>query len=136
MLTRRILAAADVTRILAAAEAEAHRNHWAVTIAICDDGGHLLALKRLDGVAPIAAYIAPEKARTAALGRRDTAVYEKMINEGRTSFLSAPVLAGMLEGGIPLTVDGQVVGAIGVSGVRSSEDAQIARAGAAAVEHP
>ena len=133
MFTKTHLGADDVALILAAAEAEARRNAWAVTIAICDDGGHLLALKRLDGVAPISAHIAPEKARTAALGRRDSAVYEKMINEGRVSFLSAPVLAGMLEGGVPIVLDGQVAGAIGVSGVTSSEDAQVARAGIAAL---
>ncbi|MFZ4760447.1 MAG: heme-binding protein [Burkholderiaceae bacterium] len=133
MFTKTHLGADDVALILAAAEAEARRNAWAVTIAICDDGGHLLALKRLDGVAPISAHIAPEKARTAALGRRDSAVYEKMINEGRVSFLSAPVLAGMLEGGVPIVLDGQVAGAIGVSGVKSSEDAQVARAGIAAL---
>jgi glc operon protein GlcG len=133
MITKMALGAEDVARVLAAAETEARTHHWAVTIAVCDDGGHLLALKRLDGVAPISAYIAPEKARTAAMGRRDSGVYEKMINEGRVSFLSAPVLAGMLEGGVPIVVSGQVVGAVGVSGVKSSEDAQIARAGIAAL---
>lgn len=133
MLTKTMLAAADVATVLAAAEAEARANNWAVTIAVCDDGGHLLALKRLDGVAPISAYIAPEKARCAALGRRDSGVYEKMINEGRVSFLSAPMMSGMLEGGVPVVVGGQVVGAVGVSGVKSTEDAQIARAGIAAL---
>jgi glc operon protein GlcG len=120
-------------RIAAAAEAEATRNNWAVTIAIVDDGGHLLWLQRLDGAAPISAEIAPAKARTAALGRRESKVYEDMINQGRMSFLSAPVLQGMLEGGVPIMVDGQCVGAVGVSGVKSSEDAQIARAGIAAL---
>jgi glc operon protein GlcG len=133
MQNRPMLEAADVARMMAAAEAEASRHGWAVTIAICDDGGHLLALKRLDGVAPVSVYIAPEKARTAALGRRDSAVYERMINEGRVSFLSAPILAGMLEGGVPVTVGAQVVGAVGVSGVKSNEDAQIARAAVAAL---
>ncbi len=133
MFTKTMLSADDVTTVLAAAEAEARTNNWAVTIAVCDDGGHLLAMKRLDGVAPISAYIAPEKARCAALGRRDSGVYEKMINEGRVSFLSAPVMAGMLEGGVPIVVGGQVVGAVGVSGVKSSEDAQIACAGIAAL---
>ena len=128
-----MLEAADVAKILAAAHAEAVKNAWPVTIAVCDEGGHLLALTRLDGVAPISAYIAPEKARCAALGRRDSGVYEKMINEGRVSFLSAPLLAGMLEGGVPILVDGQCVGAVGVSGVKSSEDAQIAKAGVAAL---
>jgi len=133
MFTKTMLSADDVATVLAAAEAEARTNNWAVTVAVCDDGGHLLAMKRLDGVAPISAYIAPEKARCAALGRRDSGVYEKMINEGRVSFLSAPVMAGMLEGGVPIVVGGQVVGAVGVSGVKSNEDAQIARAGIAAL---
>jgi uncharacterized protein GlcG (DUF336 family) len=133
MISKMMLSAEDVGRIVAAAEAEARRHNWAVTIAVCDDGGHLLALKRLDGVAPISAYIAPEKARASALGRRESAVYEKMINDGRVSFLSAPLLQGMLEGGVPIVVSGQVVGAVGVSGVKSSEDAQIAKAGIAAL---
>jgi glc operon protein GlcG len=97
-----------------------------------DDGGHLLGLVRLDGCAPVGAYIAPEKARTSALGRRESKVYEDMINGGRTAFLSAP-LAGSLEGGVPVIVDGQVIGAVGVSGVKADQDAQIARAGAAAL---
>jgi uncharacterized protein GlcG (DUF336 family) len=122
-----------VKRIAAAAEGEAQRHAWTVSIAIVDDGGHLLWLQRLDGAAPISAHIAPAKARTAALGRRESRVYEEMINQGRMSFLSAPDLQGMLEGGVPILVDGQCVGAVGVSGVKSSEDAQIARAGIAAL---
>jgi glc operon protein GlcG len=122
-----------VKRIAAAAEGEAQRHAWTVSIAIVDDGGHLLWLQRLDGAAPISAHIAPAKARTAALGRRESRVYEEMINQGRMSFLSAPDLHGMLEGGVPILVDGQCVGAVGVSGVKSGEDAQIARAGIAAL---
>jgi uncharacterized protein GlcG (DUF336 family) len=117
----------------AAAEAEALKNQWAVTIAIVDAGGHLLWLQRLDGAAAVSAAIAPAKARTSALGRRETKVYEEMINGGRTSFLSAPLIDGMLEGGVPILVDGHCVGAVGVSGVKSNEDAQIARAGIAAL---
>ncbi|MFN9212890.1 MAG: heme-binding protein [Betaproteobacteria bacterium] len=132
MMTKNVLGADDVKRIAAAAEAEAKKNHWPVTIAIADDGGHLLWLQRMDGAAASSAYIAPEKARTAALGRRESKVYEDMINQGRTSFLSVPLL-GMLEGGVPIVVDGQVVGAVGVSGVKSAEDAQVARAGIAAL---
>jgi uncharacterized protein GlcG (DUF336 family) len=123
----------DVRAMAAAAEAEAAKNGWAVTFAIVDDGGHLLWLQRLDGAAPISAEVAPAKARTAALGRRESKVYEDMINQGRTSFLSAPALQGMLEGGVPVLVDGQCAGAVGVSGVKSSEDAQIARAAIAAL---
>ena len=132
MQTKKVLTADDVKAIAIAAEAEAKKNNWAVTIAIVDDGGHLLWLRRLDGAPPISAYIGPEKARSAAMGRRETKVYEDMINQGRTSFLSAP-LQGMLEGGVPIVVDGQVIGAVGVSGVKSIEDAQIAKAGIAAL---
>jgi uncharacterized protein GlcG (DUF336 family) len=128
-----VLGLDDVRAIAAAAEAEALKNQWAVTIAIVDAGGHLLWLQRLDGAAPVSAAIAPAKARTAALGRRETKVYEDMINGGRTAFLSAPLIDGMLEGGVPVLVDGHCVGAVGVSGVKSTEDAQIARAGIAAL---
>ena len=121
------------TRKFAEAEAEALKNNWAVTIAIVDEGGHLLWLQRLDGAPAISAHIAPAKAHTAALGRRESKVYEDVINGGRTSFLSAPVIAGMLEGGVPVLKDGQCLGAVGVSGVKSSEDAQVARAGIAAL---
>jgi len=123
----------DVRVIAAAAEAEARRQGWAVTIAIVDDGAHLLWLHRLDGAAPVSAQIAPAKARAAALGRRESRLYEEMINQGRISFLSAPGLDGLLEGGVPIVVAGQCVGAVGVSGVKSSEDAQVARAGIAAL---
>jgi uncharacterized protein GlcG (DUF336 family) len=132
MKTKKMLTHDEARRIAAAAEVEAKKNNWAVTIAIVDDGGHLLWLQRLDGAPPISAYIGPEKARAAALGRRETKIYEDMINNGRTAFLSAP-LSGMLEGGVPIVVDGETVGAVGVSGVKSSEDAQIARAGIAAL---
>src|SRR4051794_16074328 len=130
-----VLSRDDVARILQHARAEAEANHWAVTIVIVDDGGHPLALERLDGAAPVSAYIATDKARTSALGRRSSQSYEEMINTGRTSFLSAP-LSGMLEGGVPIVVEQQVVGAIGVSGVKSAQDAQVANAGAASVATP
>src|ERR1700750_3070561 len=110
MQSKPVLTVVEATRILAAARAEAEKNAWPVTIAVVDDGGHLLSLLRLDGCAPIGAYIAPEKARTAALGRRESKQYEDMINGGRTAFLSAPVLSGTLEGGVPVIVDGQVIG--------------------------
>lgn len=132
MKTKPALTLEDARTIATAAEAEAVKNGWAVCIAVVDDGGHLLCLNRLDGAAPISAQIAPAKARTAALGRRESKVYEDMINGGRNSFLSAP-LEGMLEGGVPIVAEGQHVGAVGVSGVKSSEDAQIARAGIAAM---
>jgi glc operon protein GlcG len=133
MQSKLVLTHDDVKKIAAAAEAEAVANKWPVVISIVDEGGHLLWLQRLDGVAPISVYIAPAKAKTAALGRRESKIYEDMINNGRMSFMSAPQLEGMLEGGVPIVVDGQVVGAVGVSGVKSGEDAQIAKAGIAAL---
>ncbi|MBQ0935937.1 heme-binding protein [Ideonella paludis] len=133
MKTKPFLSHDDVVTLLNGARAEAQKNQWAVTIAVVDDGGHLLGHYRLDGAAPMSARMAPAKARTAALGRRETKVYEDMINNGRTAFLSAPDLDGMLEGGVPVLVDGHVVGAVGVSGVKSTEDAQIAKAGISAL---
>ncbi|HBI82152.1 heme-binding protein [Orrella sp. NBD-18] len=133
MKTKAVLTDADVSKMLAAAKACANQNKWAVTIAIVDDGGHLLGLQRLDGAPPVSSHIAPAKANTAALGQRETKVYEDVINNGRMAFLSAPTISGMLEGGVPIVIDGMVIGAVGVSGVKSSEDAEIARAGIAAL---
>lgn len=133
MKSKPVLSASDVKQILQAAEAHALENQWAVTIAVTDDGGHLLGMLRLDGAPPVSAHIAPAKAHTAAVGRRDTKVYEDIINGGRYAFLSAPMVEGMLEGGVPVVVEGQVVGAVGVSGVQSQQDAAIARAGIAAL---
>ncbi|MFM0721508.1 heme-binding protein [Paraburkholderia strydomiana] len=129
MQMKPVLGIAEATRILEAARDEAQRNGWAVAIAVVDDGGHPLALVRLDGTAPVSSYISQEKARTAALGRRESKAYEDMINGGRTAFLSAPLVA-TLEGGVPVIVDGQVIGAVGVSGVKPDQDAQVAKAGA------
>jgi glc operon protein GlcG len=128
MQTKSVLGLTEIDAIMAAARAEALKHGWAVAIALVDDGGHALALVRLDGASPASAAIAMEKARTSALGRRESKAYEDMINGGRTAFLSAP-LAGTLEGGVPVIVDGQVVGAVGVSGVKSEQDAQVAKAG-------
>jgi uncharacterized protein GlcG (DUF336 family) len=133
MQTKPVLTLEDIKKIAAGAEAEAVANGWKVVIAICDDGGHPLWLQRLDGAAPVSAHIAPAKARTAALGRRESKIYEDMINNGRVSFARAPERDGMLEGGVPIVVNGEVVGAVGVSGVKSAEDAQIAKAGIAAL---
>ncbi|WP_372873769.1 heme-binding protein [Pseudomonas sp.] len=130
MQSKAVLGQAEVARVLAAARAEAQQHNWAVSIAVVDDGGHPLAFERLDGCAPIGTYIATEKARSAALGRRETKGYEDMVNGGRSAFLSAPLLTS-LEGGVPLIVDGQVIGAVGVSGVKAEQDAQVAKAGVA-----
>jgi len=128
MKSKAVLTQTEVQQILNAARTEAQNNQWAVTIAIVDDGGHPLALERLDDCPPVSAYIATEKARTSALGRRESKNYEEMVNGGRPSFLSAPLLI-CLEGGVPIIVDGQVIGAVGVSGVTAPQDAQVARAG-------
>ena len=133
MQTKPFLTLDDVKKIAAGAEAEARANNWNVVISVVDDGGHLLWLQRMDGAAPISSQIAPAKARTAAVGRRESKIYEDMINNGRVSFLSAPGLDGLLEGGVPVVVEGHYVGAVGVSGVKSSEDVQIAKAGIAAL---
>jgi len=133
MKQKSFLSAADCRRIGAAASAHAQAMQWAVAIAVVDDGGHLLWFERLDDAAPISAHICQAKARTAALGRKESRAYEEMINGGRVSFLSAPLLEGMLEGGVPILVDGHCVGAVGVSGVKSTEDVQVARAGIAAL---
>ncbi|CAD0261105.1 hypothetical protein F6476_01170 [Pseudomonas umsongensis] len=132
MQSKPILTQKEVTRILAAGRAEAQQNLWPVTIVVVDDGGHPLSLERLDGCAAIGAYIATEKARSAALGRRETKGYEEMVNGGRTAFISAPLLTS-LEGGVPIVVEGHVVGAVGVSGVKGEQDAQIAKAAATAL---
>lgn len=133
MKTKPTLTHDDTAAILAAAKAEALKNQWAVSIAVTDDGGHLLGYLRLDGAPPMSATIAPGKARAAALARRETRLLEEMINTGRVSFLSAPGMDALLEGGVPILVDGQCAGAVGVSGVKSTEDAQIAKAGIAAL---
>lgn len=133
MLSKPVLTLEEANRMIDAAFAEADKNEWKVTVAVVDDGGHILAMRRMDSCAPIASYIAPQKARSAALGRRDTSEFEAMINGGRTAFLSAPEVSGLLEGGVPLKVEGQVVAAIGVSGVKPDQDAQVAKAGIAAL---
>ncbi|MEN9887164.1 MAG: hypothetical protein RL758_1742 [Pseudomonadota bacterium] len=123
----------DARTIVQAALQEAHAQGWAMTVVVCDDGGHPLLLERADKCAPVSAYIATEKARTSALGRRESGAYESMINGGRTAFLSAPVLQGMLEGGVPVVREGQVIGAVGVSGAKPDQDLQVAKAGVAAL---
>jgi len=128
MPTKPYLSAADVKIIANAAEAEALRNSWPVSIAIVDDGGHLLAFQRLDGASAMSAQISQAKANSSAISRKETKVYEDIINNGRHAFLTAP-FNGFLEGGVPVVIDGHVVGAVGVSGVKSVEDAQIAKVG-------
>lgn len=132
MKTKPMLALTDVSSILDGAQKEAEANGWPVTIAVADDGGHLLGLRRLEAAAPFTAYVATEKARSAAIGRKETEVFEDMINNGRHAFLSAP-MEGLLTGGVPVIHNGQVAGSVGVSGVKPDQDVQVARAGIDAI---
>lgn len=128
MKTRPCLSLADVKKLADAAEAEAIRNNWNVAIAILDDGGHLLGFLRMDGATPANAAIALEKGRTAALSRRSSGSWEDRVKGGRTSMLKMPGILPV-QGGLPIVVDGTCVGGVGVSGVQSHEDEQIAQAG-------
>jgi uncharacterized protein GlcG (DUF336 family) len=128
MKSRPELTLVDCERIAAAALAEARRNNWFVAIAILDDGGHLLHFVRMDGATPANAGIAMEKGRTAAISRRSSGIWEQRVKEGRTSMLKMPGILPV-QGGMPIIVEGTCVGAVGVSGVQSHEDEQIAQAG-------
>ena len=127
MRTKPCLTSADAAKMMAACLAEAEKNKWNVAVAILDDGGHLLAFQRMDGTGPISAEVAIGKARTAAMTRRPSKFFEDRVKE-RPAFASFP--AGMLiQGGVPVMHQNECVGAIGVSGVASHEDEQIAQAG-------
>jgi uncharacterized protein GlcG (DUF336 family) len=132
MKTRPLLTLEDCEKISAAAFAEARKNGWIVAIAILDDGGHLLHFARMDGATPANAAIAVEKGRTAALSRRTSGNWEQRIKDGRVSMLKMPGILPV-QGGAPIMVDGHCLGAVGVSGVQSHEDEQIAVAGIKAV---
>lgn len=121
----------DVRKIAAAAEQEAINCGWSVTIAVCDAGGHVLWLQRMDGAPLMSALVAPEKARTSVLSGKPSKAFEDMVNNGRYAALAMPVVP--LEGGEPIIVGGLIVGAVGVSGVKAGEDAQVARAGVAVI---
>ena len=132
MKTRPELTLADCERIAAAALAEARRNQWNVAIAILDDGGHLLHFVRMDGATPANAAIAVEKASTAALSRRTSGSWEERIKAGRTAMLKMPGILPV-QGGVPILIEGTCIGGVGVSGVQSHEDEQIASAGITAI---
>jgi glc operon protein GlcG len=120
-------------KIVAAAEAEALKRGATVVIAVVDDGGHVLLLERLDDTQVASVEVAIGKARTAAIFRRPSKVFEDQIRDGRVAALALPG-ATPLQGGIPIIVDGKVLGAIGVSGNTPQEDEDIAKAGAAIIE--
>ncbi|VFU09668.1 GlcG/HbpS family heme-binding protein [Methylocella tundrae] len=128
MFTKKSLTLADAKAIAAAAEAEALKNNWNVTISIVDDGGNLIYLQRLDDAGIGSVAVSQEKARTAFLFKRSTKSIEEVVAGGRAVMLTLPG-ATPIQGGLPLLNEGRVVGAIGISGVQSSEDEQIARAG-------
>lgn len=132
MKMTRVLTLEDARRMAAAAEAEARRNGWNVSIAVCDAGGYPLWLQRMDAAPIMSALVAPDKARACVLSGKPSKVYEDMVNQGRFAALSMPVVP--LEGGEPIYHDQQVIGAVGVSGVQAGQDAQVARAGVAALE--
>jgi len=133
MLTQKAtLTLAGAKAIAAAAEAEATKNRWPVVIAVVDDGGHLLLVQRMDQAQVGSIEVAIGKARSAVLFKRDTKQWEESLKAGRLAPLAFPGLLPA-EGGVPIEVRGQIVGGIGVSGVKPDEDAQIARKGAAAV---
>ncbi len=133
MYTQLVLSIDDAHKMAAAARAEAKAQGWSVVIAIVDDGGHLVYLERLDGTQKASSTIAVEKARTAIMFKRPSKVLEDAVAGGRVAIMS---LSGVtpVEGGLPIVVDGQFLGAIGVSGVQSSQDAQVARAGLEALQ--
>jgi len=131
MKTRQMLTLSDCKKIAAAAEAEAVKHNWAVTVAILDDGGIPLYLYRMDGANALTAEIATQKGRTAALSGRPSKFWEDRIKDGRLAMLGMPVLP--VQGGMPIIVEGQRIGGVGVSGVQSHEDEQVASAGIAAL---
>ncbi|BCN37646.1 hypothetical protein ALDI51_09650 [Alicycliphilus denitrificans] len=129
------IALAAARSVVAAANAEAGRNGWAISVAVVDNAGELVAFEKHDAAIGISPAVAIGKARTAALLQAPSKQFEDFVNAGRPSFLSTPG-ATALEGGIPIVVDGRVIGAVGVSGAHGANDSQVATAAAAAIEHP
>ncbi len=129
MIAKSYLGLAEAKAVLAAAQEVAVQNGWNVVIAVLDEGGHLHCLERMDGTQLASAQVAQEKGRTAALFKRPTKAIEDAVSGGRQVMLAMPG-ATPIEGGVPLFYRGEFVGAIGVSGVLSSQDGIIAQAGA------
>jgi glc operon protein GlcG len=130
MRTKQSLTSADVKKLLAACEAEAAKNKWAVAISVVDDGGFLLGFERMDGAPMISAEVSMGKARTSAMTKRPSKFFEDMV-KARPAFVDFPGI--LIQGAVPLIHQNECVGAIGVSGVQSHEDEQIAQAGASAL---
>jgi glc operon protein GlcG len=132
MRQRPALTSADAHKMMEACKAEAQKNKWNVAIAIVDDSGAVLLLERLDGCGAISSEVAIGKARTSALTKRPTKFFEDRVKE-RPGFVTFPTPGVMFQGGLPLVHQGECVGAIGVSGVQSHEDEQVAQAGVSAL---
>ena len=130
--SKKVLTLEVAKQIAAAAEKHARENQWNVCIAIVDDGGHLVYFQRIDGTQTGSVLVSQRKAQTAIAFKRPTKVFEEGVAGGRTALVALPG-AVPLEGGIPLAVDGQMIGAIGVSGVTAQQDGTIAQAGADAL---
>lgn len=132
MLDYRTLSLADARKIVAAAAARAGTEGWKVSIAVLDRGGHLLCFERTDGAPLGSVRVSQEKARAAVMFGRPTRAFQDMVSDGRVNMMALPG-AVPVEGGLPLLHDGVLVGAIGVSGVTSAQDGQVAAAGVAAL---
>jgi glc operon protein GlcG len=134
-LPQRATLSLEAARVaLAASEAEAVRNGWRVVIAVVDEGGHTLVLARLDGAQWSSIDTAVNKARAAVAWKRPSRMLEESVNQGRTAFLSITQGMAALQGGVPIDIDGVIVGAVGVSGVKASDDEVIALAGVNALK--
>ena len=131
MRTKPCLTSADVKKMLAACEAEAAKNKWAVSISIVDEGGYLLGFQRMDGAPTISADVSLGKARTSALTGRPSKIFEERVKE-RPAFVTFPA-GTLIQGGVPIMHQNECIGAIGVSGVQSHEDEQVAQVGANAL---
>ena len=120
----------DAQRIISACHESANKKNFPlVAVAVCDDGGHVIAMERSPDVPPVSVNIAINKARTAALGRRDSRIYEEQINNGRQALLSAPDIAGLMTGGVPIIFANTCVGAVGVSNLKPNQDEEVAKSG-------
>jgi uncharacterized protein GlcG (DUF336 family) len=135
MLMRKTLSLADAKKVAAAASAKAVAEGWTVVIAVHDHGGNLLYLERADGAQLGSIMVAQEKSRTALMFKRPTKLLEDTVLAGRVNMMSLPGITSV-EGGVPLVLEGEIVGSIGVSGVQSSQDGQVAAAGAAVLSGP
>lgn len=127
MQTKAYLTLSDAEFLLNAAHEYAIANNFNVSIAVVDDSSTLLAMKRMDGASPMTANLCLEKAKCSAMSRRPSKAFEDLIKGGQMGFLTMETFAGMLEGGEPIMYQGQLVGAIAVSGVKSFQDAEIAQ---------